>query len=336
MQGDMLKARSVPPDLTSRRTSWSPSRAQGEQAFWFSAKAEWKRLAGDFFNAGFSFEWHEFEADSGLEWGSSFHPGSVEICLNLEGRGWVSYGATRIDYEPETSGFFALNGARLAAERLPGKRHRFLTVEYSLAFLRERLANHRESLHPKLWPCIDGTRTANVLWPATPLTHRYRELLDSLLRPPVLKAAQRLWYESKALEFAAEFLFSAGDFEPLCSRAQKLAAERVSRAKELLRARLAAPPSLEELGRQVGCSHFYLSRTFTRETGLTISQWLRRARLERAAELLRLRKCNVTEAALEVGYSSLSHFSQAFHEMHGCCPGLYPLRTRSQVRPPQD
>ena len=94
------------------------------------------------------------------------------------------------------------------------------------------------------------------------------------------------------------------------------------------------PPNLEELGRRVACSHFYLSRTFTRETGLTLSQWLRRARLERAAELLRTRKCNVTEAALEVGYSSLSHFSQAFREMFGCCPGLYPLRTPSQQPPP--
>jgi AraC-like DNA-binding protein len=31
-----------------------------------------------------------------------------------------------------------------------------------------------------------------------------------------------------------------------------------------------------------------------------------------------------------VGYNSLSHFSQAFHETFGCCPGLYPLATPSQ------
>jgi len=38
----------------------------------------------------------------------------------------------------------------------------------------------------------------------------------------------------------------------------------------------------------------------------------------------------VTEAALEVGYNSLSHFSSAFHETFGCCPGLYPLKTPTQ------
>ena len=38
----------------------------------------------------------------------------------------------------------------------------------------------------------------------------------------------------------------------------------------------------------------------------------------------------VTEAALEVGYNSLSHFSAAFHETFGCCPGLYPIKTPTQ------
>ena len=51
---------------------------------------------------------------------------------------------------------------------------------------------------------------------------------------------------------------------------------------------------------------------------------------QRAAELLRTGKFNVTETAPEVGYSSLSHFSQAFHETFGCCPGLYPLKTPAQ------
>jgi AraC-like DNA-binding protein len=47
--------------------------------------------------------------------------------------------------------------------------------------------------------------------------------------------------------------------------------------------------------------------------------------MEHAGDLLRSGKYNVTEAALEVGYSSLSHFSQAFCQTMGCCPGLYPL-----------
>ena len=89
-------------------------------------------------------------------------------------------------------------------------------------------------------------------------------------------------------------------------------------------------PSLEELGHAVGCSPFHLSRTFSSATGMTIPQYVRQLRMERAAVLLRSGRFNVSEAALEVGYLSLSHFSQAFHDTFGCCPGLYPLRTPTQ------
>jgi AraC-like DNA-binding protein len=118
--------------------------------------------------------------------------------------------------------------------------------------------------------------------------------------------------------------------ELFCTRQQRLAQERVEQVIFLLQQNLAEPPSLEELGKKIGCSHFYLSRIFSSQTGQTITQYLRQLRMERAAELLREGEHNVTEAALEVGYNSLSHFSAAFHEAFGCCPGLYPLATLTQ------
>jgi AraC-like DNA-binding protein len=240
-----------------------------------------------------------------------------------------------MEFRPGTAGFFALNDGQLSAERKAGQRHQFLSVEFGIPFLQRRLASHSSNLHPLIRRCLDGAQPLAGFSGVNSLTHRHRDLLNSLLHPPVLASAQPLWYEIKALEFAAEFFFSAGAEEKVCTRAQQLAAERVARAKRLLLENLADPPALAELGRCVGCSHFYLSRTFTRETGVTISQWLRQARLEQAAELLRSGKCNVTEAALEVGYSSLSHFSEAFHEMYGCCPCVFPLRncTQQQASP---
>jgi AraC-like DNA-binding protein len=57
---------------------------------------------------------------------------------------------------------------------------------------------------------------------------------------------------------------------------------------------------------------------------MTIPQYLRQIRMERAAELLLGGRHNVTEVAMEVGYSSLSHFSKAFCTTIGCCPNLFP------------
>lgn len=323
-----------PTNLPQRKRSGPPTAADdptSELLVWRAAGAAWRQIAGGFSHAGFSFEWHQWEAKRPMDWSASFHPASVEICLNLHGAGWVEAGGGRIDFGSDTAGFFFTNGAPLRAQRSAGVRHEFVSVEFSLDFLRHRLDTHCENLHPALRRCLASSSGLGGVSRAAAIIQRQRDLLRSLLHPPVLRGAQQLWYESKALEFAAEFLFAPDEGgETLCTRAQRLASERVAKAKEILLERLAEPLSLEDLGRIVGCSHFYLSRTFTRETGMTISQWLRQARLERAAGLLRTGRCNVTEAALEVGYSSLSHFSQAFHDEFGCCPGLYPLRTPAQ------
>jgi AraC-like DNA-binding protein len=180
-------------------------------------------------------------------------------------------------------------------------------------------------------PLVGGGGAASAVGPAALLTPRQQQLVGGLREPPVHVAAQLLWYQSKAMELMVEFLFQpAGPQELFCTRARRVARERVDKAMAVLRERLAEPPALEELGRLVGCSPFYLSRTFSAEAGMTIPQFLRQIRMERAAELLRSGRFNVTEAAMEVGYSSLSHFSQAFHEVYGCCPGLYPVATPPQ------
>ncbi len=158
-----------------------------------------------------------------------------------------------------------------------------------------------------------------------PLTSAQEALALNLGRPPVPPAARPLWFESKTLELIAQFLFIPQPKEEFfCARQKRLAGERAHEVMLILRDQFQAPPTLEELGRRVGCSPFYLSRIFSEEAGMTIQQYLRQARMERAAELLLSGSCNVTEAAFAVGYSSLGHFSKAFCEVIGCCPVLFP------------
>jgi AraC-like DNA-binding protein len=166
------------------------------------------------------------------------------------------------------------------------------------------------------------------------LTLEQHRLIAEMRQVPVPQGARGLWFKSKVLQLLADFFFArTGEGELFCDRQKRLSRERVNRAISVLDQRLADPPSLHELGRIVGCSPFHLSRTFSKEMQLTIPQYIRKLRMERAAELLRSGKFNVTEAALEVGYSSLSHFSQAFCQTIGCCPALYPLGLKSKSQP---
>jgi AraC family transcriptional regulator len=302
-----------------------------ERPTWHAIGNGWRHLHGSVNGAGLSFEWHNFKLRNELNWGESFHPGSIEVCLNREGNGRVALHKREAAFTPLTIGFYRRGEETLPATRQANQQHQFLTVEMSFDFLRRHLGEFVTSLHPLVRDVVSGQSEKSAVAPTTRLTTRQLQLLGSLRQAPVLTMAQSVWYQAKAMELAAELFFIAQDEQELfCHRQQRLSVERVEKVVSLLRERLANPPTLEEIGQAAGCSPFYLSRTFSAATGRTIPQYIRQLRMERAAELLRSGRFNVTEAALEVGYSSLSHFSQAFHDTYGCCPGLYPLRTPTQ------
>ncbi len=302
-----------------------------EAATWRAVGASWRQLFGDFLGMGISFEWHDFTASGPVDWARSFHPESVELCLNLAGVGEVGAGAHVERFAAGTAGFYRQGNTPLVATRLGGESHQFITVEFSPAFLARHLGAGTTDLDPLIRNAVDASDASSGVASAVPLNARQRELIASLRQPPVLASAQTLWYQAKAIELIGEFFFRpTAPGELFCHRQQRVALDRVESVRSILRRNLTETPALERIAREVGCSPFYLSRTFSKETGQTIPQFLRQLRLDKAAELLRTGRYNVTEVALEVGYSSLSHFSQAFHQAFGCCPGLYPMSTATQ------
>jgi AraC family transcriptional regulator len=298
--------------------------AAAERGGWRAVPKGWRQLYGDFDRLGVSLEWHDFRTERRLDWGLSFRPRSVEFCLNIQGRGAVG-ARSQADYVPGSAGYYALTDEPLQASRHAGDHHQFVTLEFSREQLQKQLADCEADLDPQLRVAVFADKERSIVSTARPMSAEQHHVVASLAQPPVSKSAQSLWYQSKALELMAHFLFTPKDPELFCMRQKRVARDRVARTKDLLARNLTQPLTLEMLGREVGCSPFYLSRSFSREVGLTIPQYLRKLRMEKAAELLRSGRYNVTEAATEVGYASLSHFSKAFCETIGCCPVLYPM-----------
>lgn len=299
---------------------------------WSTVGKGWRPLFGNYRDLGFSFEWHDFTGPEDFEWARTFHPGSVEICFNLDGQAVLSDGRRSIDILPRMFIFYYQGTPPLTALRRANQPHRFVTVELSPVFLEEHFRKQADNLHPLVRAvALRQAQDSGSSLPQ-PISILLLHLVESLRHCPVFRPAQEAWFRAKALEVVAQLLFSPPKGEFLCTRTQRVAQVRVERVRAVLQSQMQNPPSLEELGRQVGCSPFYLSRQFSSVTGMTTQQFIRQVRLERAAELLRTGKCNVTEAAFEVGYNSLSHFTTAFRERFGCCPGLYPMRSSTSDR----
>lgn len=325
---DTQTAAMTPPARRGSSGDPSPESATAESGAWRHIAKGWTPLFAGFARTGFSIEWHDFVPSERLDWSRSFHPGSVELCLNFEGEARFDDQGTAVDLPPGHYVFYHQDARPLGAVRRAGQRHRFATVEFSVEFLRAQFSGHLPSIHPVVLAAIQGESPKSRVATPARLPTSILQTAESLLHCPAYKPAQGLWFQSKAIEMASQFFFVPGDADLFCTRTQRASKDRVERARAILRERLQDPPSLEELGRLVGCSSYYLSRLFSQGSGVTIQQFVRQCRMERAAELLRSGHCNVTEAALEVGYQSLSHFSSSFHEFFGCCPGLYGIQAR--------
>ena len=191
---------------------------------------------------------------------------------------------------------------------------------------RETLVAWLESFRPGLAPGLRELLFGSAVQAKVPAPSVIAEqVVPAFRKPPVEGAARAFWYESqvKALLALLCFVPARGADEFFCSRQKRLARVRVAKAKARLEARLDEAFDLNQLAAEVGCSASYLSRTFSATTGMTISHYLRKKRIERAAELLVSGRYNVGEVAVEVGYHSLSHFSKAFQVVKGCLPSKF-------------
>ena len=84
---------------------------------------------------------------------------------------------------------------------------------------------------------------------------------------------------------------------------------------------------LPELAREVGMSSSQLCKRFKKETGLTLSEYRLRRRIELAKTLLLNQQSRVCEAAFAAGFGSLPHFNRAFRRLVGCAPSEYRRQT---------
>ncbi|SDB16669.1 AraC-type DNA-binding protein [Ruminococcaceae bacterium FB2012] len=81
-----------------------------------------------------------------------------------------------------------------------------------------------------------------------------------------------------------------------------------------------SPITLDELADKAGYSKYHFSRMFKKHCRTSFVNYLNRRRV-RAAELLLVNEdISVTEAAMQVGFSSLSTFNRVFREYKNCTP----------------
>lgn len=84
--------------------------------------------------------------------------------------------------------------------------------------------------------------------------------------------------------------------------------------------------TLDMLSEISGLSSSYLSRLFEKETGVTVKQFIIRAKIQTAENLLKYSDFSCLDIALSLGFSSQSAFISSFRKQLGITPRCYRER----------
>ncbi|MBR1820261.1 MAG: helix-turn-helix domain-containing protein [Clostridia bacterium] len=97
----------------------------------------------------------------------------------------------------------------------------------------------------------------------------------------------------------------------------------VHRCMDYIDQHLQQPITVKRLAQELGLSETYVSIVFKRETGVAVSEYIRRKRVDTAKTLLQYTEFSCVEIAEYLCFSSDSHFSRVFREHTGQTPTEY-------------
>jgi AraC-like DNA-binding protein len=102
--------------------------------------------------------------------------------------------------------------------------------------------------------------------------------------------------------------------------ADELNVVKIKKAKQIIIARMAEPPTLQELADEIQLPINKLKEGFKQIYGDPVFAFLFDYKMEVARQLLASGSHNVNEVGLKVGYSTASHFIAAFKKKFGTTP----------------
>lgn len=273
--------------------------------------------------------------EGALDCSQLLSPQKLHLIFNLSGQGIIMGERTRIGLSDSTIAMCFPRQA-ITASRLAGSgSHEFIILSIKADWLKKTLGDRRQSIFTALWESVSAeVDESKPVGHIRSMTLAEKNMAHQLADPPVEGDALGFWYVAKVTEIIALHLFRPVDIhntavgEPFCLSRKRVLNERVDQVNQWLETNLEESLDLKKLASHVGCAPHYLSRLFSKEVGKTISQQLRALRVEKAAELMDSGRFNVTEAAFEVGYNSLSHFTKAFTIEKGMKPSEYLVTER--------
>jgi AraC-like DNA-binding protein len=150
-------------------------------------------------------------------------------------------------------------------------------------------------------------------------------VLNQLINYNLNQSIKDLYFKGKAYELLSLYFNRSEDanIEQCPFLVDETNVIKIRKAKDIIIARMAEPPSLQELADEIGLNLKKLKEGFKQIYGDSVFSFLFDYKMEVARKLLESGDNNVNEVGLKVGYSTASHFISAFKKKYGTTPKKY-------------
>ena len=152
-------------------------------------------------------------------------------------------------------------------------------------------------------------------------------VLNQIMNYGLHPSIKQLYYKGKAYELLSLYFNRPEDanIEQCPFLVDEENVLKIRKAKEIIIARMAEPPTLQELSKEIGLPLKKLKDGFKQIYGEPVYAFLFDYKMEVARQLLASGSHNVNEVGLKVGYSTASHFIAAFKKKFGTTPKKYVM-----------
>jgi AraC family transcriptional activator of pyochelin receptor len=154
-----------------------------------------------------------------------------------------------------------------------------------------------------------------------PMAVVLHQIINFSLHPSV----ENLYIKGKVYELLGLYFNKPGDADieqcPFLVNEENVL--KIRKAKDIIIANMAEPPTLQELANSVGLNLKKLKVGFKELYGDSVYSFLFDYKMEYARKMMESGEYNVNEVGLKVGYSTSSHFIAAFKKKFGTTPKKY-------------
>jgi AraC-like DNA-binding protein len=155
-----------------------------------------------------------------------------------------------------------------------------------------------------------------------------RRARKSYFQTPVV-TADRLQAILQLLNMFAQYLADYATRHVLATAEEEPAP--VASAKQFVQTHVEQPITLEQVVQHVHVSRFYFCKLFKKATGLTLTEYVARVRVEKAKSLLVDPSLRISEVAFAAGFGSIPQFNSVFKQHLGMPPTEFRVSLRDPV-----